>query len=79
LTSAYAWAPMPSGSPAPGPTFDDVDQAELESLLIELEPDLRTADRDLREIDALENRGVTAAGKLPGKWLLVLHAFSQII
>jgi len=37
---------------------------ELETLLSEMEPDIRAADRDLREIDALEKQGVTSAGKL---------------
>lgn len=32
----------------------------------EMEPDLRAADRDLREIQALDKRGVAGAGKLGG-------------
>jgi len=39
---------------------------ELESFLIEMEPDIRAADRDMREIEILEQRGVTAPGRLPG-------------
>ena len=39
---------------------------ELDALLTEMEPDIRAADRDLREIDILEKRGVLAAGKLAG-------------
>lgn len=39
---------------------------ELEAFLAELEPDIRAADRDMREIEMLEKKGVTAAGKLPG-------------
>lgn len=31
-----------------------------------MEPDLRAADRDLREIQALDKRGVAGAGKLGG-------------
>jgi len=32
--------------------------------LIEMEPDIRAADRDIQEIEALEKKGVTGAGKL---------------
>ena len=37
---------------------------ELEVFLTEMEPDIRSAERDLREIHALEGKGVTGAGKL---------------
>jgi hypothetical protein len=40
--------------------------AELAALATELEPDIRTADNDMREIDALQRKGVTSAGKLSG-------------
>lgn len=40
--------------------------AELDAFLTELEPDVRAADRDMREIALLEEKGVTGAGKLPG-------------
>ena len=62
---APAAALSPSGSSA-APTYDTLSDTELETLIAELEPDIRAADRDLREIDELESRGVTAAGKLPG-------------
>jgi hypothetical protein len=39
-------------------------------LLKEMEPDLRAADRDLREIHALDTRGVTGAGKLGGELII---------
>lgn len=39
-------------------------QSEFEALLTEMEPDIRAADRDLREISILESKGVTGAGKL---------------
>lgn len=43
---------------------------EINAFLAEMEPDVRSADRDMLEINALENKGVTGAGKLPGKqWL----------
>lgn len=45
---------------------------ELEAFLAELEPDIRAADRDMREIEMLEKKGVTAAGKLPGTCLPIL-------
>jgi hypothetical protein len=41
--------------------------AELAALATELEPDIRAADNDLREIDALQQKGVTGAGKLSRK------------
>ncbi|KAG8928823.1 hypothetical protein FRC01_005299 [Tulasnella sp. 417] len=47
------------------PTYDTMPDQEFETLLAELEPDIRAADRDLREIDALDSKGVSAAGKLP--------------
>jgi len=40
---------------------------EVEALLVEMEPEIRAADRDMREIEILEQKGVTAAGKLAGK------------
>jgi len=40
---------------------------EAEVLLVEMEPELRAADRDMHEIGMLEQKGVTAAGKLTGK------------
>ena len=39
---------------------------EVDAFLAEMEPDIRAADRDMLEIDALEKKGVTGAGKLPG-------------
>ena len=39
--------------------------SEIEVFLAEMAPDIRAADRDLREIDLLEKKDVTAAGKLP--------------
>jgi hypothetical protein len=40
---------------------------ELDAFLSEMEGEIRAADRDLREVDALEKRGVTGAGKLVGE------------
>lgn len=39
--------------------------SELEAFLAEMEQDIRAADRDLREIELLERKNVTAAGRLP--------------
>jgi hypothetical protein len=36
----------------------------MEALIMEMEPDIRAADRDLREIDILEKKDVTSAGNL---------------
>lgn len=47
------------------PSYDSMSSAELEALLTEMEADVRAADRDLREIEMLENKDVTAAGRLP--------------
>jgi hypothetical protein len=44
---------------------------ELEAFLLEMEPDIRAADRDMREIEALEKKGVTGAGKLAGSRFLL--------
>jgi hypothetical protein len=46
---------------------------ELEAFLAEMEPDIRSADRDMREIEMLEKKGVTGAGKLTGEAIPLLH------
>ncbi|KAJ7623189.1 hypothetical protein FB45DRAFT_752387 [Roridomyces roridus] len=46
------------------PTFSSMSASELEAFLIEMEPDIRAAERDMQEIEVLEERGVTGAGKL---------------
>jgi hypothetical protein len=38
--------------------------AEMDALLAEMEPDILSADRDLREIAVLEKKGVAGAGRL---------------
>ncbi|KDR80755.1 hypothetical protein GALMADRAFT_207733 [Galerina marginata CBS 339.88] len=47
------------------PTYDNMSAEEINALLAEMEPDIRAADRDMLEIDALEKKGVTGAGNLP--------------
>jgi P-type Cu+ transporter len=50
---------------------------EIDAYLTEMEPDLRAADRDLQEIEALLKKGVTGSGKLPGRFLPLWHEDSQ--
>lgn len=40
--------------------------AELAALAAELELDIRAADNDMREIDDLQQKGITGAGTLSG-------------
>ena len=70
MTPAFAL----SGASAP-PSYSSMSSEELDALLTEMEPDIRAADRDLREIDILEKRGVLAAGKLAG----ALHSLNSYI
>ncbi|TFK51890.1 hypothetical protein OE88DRAFT_1628611 [Heliocybe sulcata] len=61
LTPSFAL----SGSiPINPPAYEDMSPTELEAFLSELEPEIRAADRDMREIEILEKKGVTGAGKL---------------
>lgn len=39
---------------------------ELAALAAELEPDIRAADNDMREIDDLQQKGIIGAGTLSG-------------
>lgn len=63
LTAAFALSGV---LPGPAPTYENMSPEELEALLVEMEPEIRAADRDMREIEMLEQKGVTAAGKLAG-------------
>ena len=49
------------------PSYSELSQAEVDAFLAEMEPDLRVADSDLREIGTLVKKGVTSAGKLSGR------------
>ncbi|TFY80325.1 hypothetical protein EWM64_g3687 [Hericium alpestre] len=62
LTPAFA---LSGTLPSTPPAYQNMSPSELEAFLAELEPDIRAADKDMREIDMLEKKGVTAAGKLP--------------
>ncbi|KAJ7446677.1 hypothetical protein FB451DRAFT_1412098 [Mycena latifolia] len=54
----------PSFALSEAPTYESMSASELEAFLIEMEPDIRAAERDMQEIEALEKKGVTGAGKL---------------
>ncbi|KAI5999342.1 hypothetical protein F5J12DRAFT_847721 [Pisolithus orientalis] len=62
LTPTFAYSGTPVG---PGPSYGNMSAEELEALLAEMEPDIRAADRDMREIDLLIQKDVLSAGKLP--------------
>ncbi|KIJ32387.1 hypothetical protein M422DRAFT_184491, partial [Sphaerobolus stellatus SS14] len=51
-------------TPEEVPSYSQMSSTELDALLSEMEIDIRAADRDMREIEALEKRGVVGAGKL---------------
>ncbi|KAF8892294.1 hypothetical protein BD779DRAFT_105887 [Infundibulicybe gibba] len=59
LTPAFAL-----GTTTDSPAYKTMAPEEAEALLTEMEPDVRAADRDMRDIEALEQRGVISAGKL---------------
>ncbi|KAH9008322.1 hypothetical protein EDB84DRAFT_1551411 [Lactarius hengduanensis] len=62
LTPAFALSgTLPTTAP---PEYADMSPAELAAVAAELEPDIRVADNDMREIEALQKRGVTGAGSL---------------
>lgn len=63
LTSAFALSGIVSTE---APSYNNMSPEELEAFLLEMEPDIRAADRDMREIEILEKKGVASAGKLPG-------------
>jgi hypothetical protein len=46
--------------------YENMSPQELEAYLAEMEPDVRAADRDILEIEALVGKGVTGAGRLGG-------------
>lgn len=52
---------------------------ELDAFLTEMESDIRAADRDMLEIDQLNKKGVTGAGKLAGNTFndLILHSLTR--
>jgi hypothetical protein len=73
LTPAFA---LSGTLPEASPTYDNMSAAEMEALLAEMEPDIRAADRDMREIEELEKKGVTSAGHLGG---MTHHPFRPLL
>jgi len=62
LTPAFALSgTLPNIIP---PEYKDMSPTELVALLAELEPDIRAADHDMREIEILQQKGITGAGAL---------------
>ncbi|KIP02989.1 hypothetical protein PHLGIDRAFT_78296 [Phlebiopsis gigantea 11061_1 CR5-6] len=61
LNPTFALSGTLSTSP---PSYESMTPAEVEAFLTEMEPDIRAADRDLREIELLEKKDILAAGKL---------------
>lgn len=62
LTPAFALSgTLPAITP---PEYKDMSPTELAALAAELEPDIRAADNDIREIDDLQQKGITGAGTL---------------
>src|SRR5487761_1579200 len=60
LTPAFALSgTLPALTP---PEYKDMSPADLAALAAELEPDIRSADNDMREIDDLQRKGTTGAG-----------------
>ncbi|OBZ66862.1 hypothetical protein A0H81_13149 [Grifola frondosa] len=53
LTPSFAL----SGTLPSLPTYENMTPSELEAFLTEMEPDIRAADRDLREIKIMESKG----------------------
>jgi hypothetical protein len=51
------------------PAYENMSPEELEAFLTEMEPDIRAADRDMREIEVLDRKGVLGAGKLAGIYI----------
>jgi hypothetical protein len=50
---------------------------KVEAPLVEMKPEIRGADRDMREIEILEEKGVTAARKLARKSCTSLFNFGE--
>ncbi|KAF5328892.1 hypothetical protein D9611_014262 [Ephemerocybe angulata] len=61
LTSSFALSGVLQDE---APSYSDLSPEEIDAFLTEMEPDIRAADSDMREIDALVKKGVTSAGKL---------------
>ncbi|KAJ7180671.1 hypothetical protein C8R46DRAFT_589671 [Mycena filopes] len=64
LDDQHAHLLTPSFALSEAPTYESMSASEIEAFLVEMEPDIRAAERDMQEIEALEKKGVTGAGKL---------------
>ena len=60
LTPTFALAGLLPDSPS----YENMPQEALDALIAEMENDIRAADRDMQEIESLQRRGITGAGKL---------------
>lgn len=63
----------------PAPTYENMSAEELDALLSDMEPDVRAADRDMREIELLEQKGVLSAGKLAGTRAFRVYLVSDVL
>ncbi|KAG5634510.1 hypothetical protein H0H81_001703 [Sphagnurus paluster] len=61
LTPAFA---LSGATDAEAPAYDALAPEQLEAFLAEMEADIRAADRDMREIELLQAKGVMGAGRL---------------
>jgi hypothetical protein len=78
LTPAFALSgtlPELAGAGA----YENLSPEELEALLAEMEPDIRAADRDMQEIEALEKKGVLSADHLTGRHPILYHVIKLIM
>jgi hypothetical protein len=76
LTPAFALAGLGTTGP---PSYETMTAAELDAFLKEMEPDIRSAERDMREIELLEKKGVTGAGKLAGMFRHLRFYFLHLL
>lgn len=76
LTASFA---MSGVLPGPAPAYENMSPEEVEALLVEMESEIRAADRDMREIELLEQKGVTAAGKLAGESCRIFRPRRELI
>ncbi|THV02457.1 hypothetical protein K435DRAFT_775463 [Dendrothele bispora CBS 962.96] len=59
LSPAFALGLVPDA-----PSYENMSSAEFEVYLREMSEEIRAADKDMQEIEALDKKGVTGAGKL---------------
>ncbi|TFK29636.1 hypothetical protein FA15DRAFT_684529 [Coprinopsis marcescibilis] len=65
LSPAFALTGIIADEEAPSSSYSGMTAEEIDAFLTEMEPDIRAADRDMSEIEALVKKGVTGAGRLP--------------